>query len=52
MSLKYTLPMQSVYSKKVYMMCKRFMDTGKRYMEQCDWDMFREKIVNRLIALE
>lgn len=43
-SLQYTLPMKSVYSKKVYMMCKRFENSGVRFTEKYDWDMFREKI--------
>ena len=43
-SLQYTLPMKSVYSKKVYMMCKRYEDKGIRFTEKYDWASFRERV--------
>lgn len=43
-SIQYILPMQSIYSRKIYYMCKRFEGTGKRYVERYDWTLFRKKL--------
>lgn len=43
-ALQYVLPMQSVYSKRLYMMCKEFENSGIRFSEKYDFTLFREKI--------
>lgn len=43
-ALRYVMPMQSVYSKRLYMMCKEFENSGIRFTEKYDFSLFREKI--------
>lgn len=43
-ALQYVLPMQSMYSKRLYMMCKEYVDTGNRYTEIKNFALFRERI--------
>lgn len=43
-ALQYIMPMRSVYSKRLYMMCKEFELSGVRFTEQYDFPFFREKL--------
>lgn len=43
-ALQFIIPMQSVYSKRLYMMCKEFENSGIRFTEKCDFKLFREKM--------
>ena len=40
--LKYILPMKSGYAKRVYLMCKQFVKSGKIY--PMDWEIFRWRL--------
>ncbi len=41
--LQYILPMKSVYSKRIYLMCKEFISSGRRFCDN-DWELFKEKL--------
>jgi len=41
--LRYVLPMKSVYSKRIYLMCRNFTTSGIRFCDT-DWDVFKAKL--------
>jgi plasmid replication initiation protein len=41
--LRYLLPMKSVYSKRIYLMCKEFVGSGVRFCDT-NWDLFIDKL--------
>ncbi len=41
--LKYLLLLKSTYSKHLYLMCREFITSGVRYVDN-DWEIFREKL--------
>lgn len=41
--LKYILPMQSQYSKRIYLMCREFISSGHRFCDT-NWQLFRDKL--------
>ena len=41
--LRYVLPMKSVYSKRIYLMCKEFKASGYRFCDN-DWMVFLSKL--------
>jgi len=43
-ALQYILPMKSIYSKRLYLMCKEFERTGRRYTEIHDFALFRTRL--------
>ena len=40
--LRYYLPMQSLYSKRIYLMCRKFANSGIRYTDSSNWENFLE----------